>query len=41
MQGNCRFILMFPAIKIRGRLSGVRQVQLTVSDEEADEMADR
>ena len=41
MQGNCRFIFMFPAIKIRGRLSGVTQVQLTVSDEEADEMAQR
>jgi hypothetical protein len=41
MQGDCRFIFMFPSIKIRGRLSGVTQVQLTVSDEEADEMAQR
>ena len=41
MQDKCRFIFMLPAIKIRGRLSGVTQVQLTVSDQEADEMAQR
>ena len=41
MQGNCRFIFTFASIKIRGRLSGVTQVRLTVSDEEADEMAQR
>jgi len=41
MQDNCRFIFTFASIKIRGRLSGVTQVQLTVSDQEADEMAQR
>jgi hypothetical protein len=41
MQDNCRFIFMFASIKIRGRLSGVTQVQLTVSDQEADEMVQR
>ncbi len=41
MQDNCLFIFTFPSIKIGGRLSGVTQVQLTVSDEEADEMAQR
>jgi hypothetical protein len=41
MQDNCWFILTFSSIKIGGRLSGVKRVQLTVSDEEADEMAQR
>jgi len=41
MQDNCRFIFPFPSIKIGGRLPGVTQVQLTVSDEEADEIAQR
>ena len=41
----CRTIadlfLPFSSIKIGGRLSAVKRVQLTVSDEEADEMAQR
>jgi hypothetical protein len=41
MQGNCRFIFSFTAIKIGDRLSGVTQGRLTVGDEEADEMAQR
>src|SRR5580704_12460252 len=41
MQGNCRFVLSFSSIKMGDRLSGVTQVQLTVSDEEADETAQR